>query len=521
MAETAKKISMIPAKVQYDRNVKLSEKKMKVAAYCRVSTELEEQDSSYEAQLEYYTSKISENENWKNAGIYADDGKSGTNTKKRADFNAMIQDALAGKIDMILTKSVSRFARNTVDSLVTIRKLKEKNVAVVFEKEGINTLEGTGEILITILSSLAQEESRNISENIRWGVVRKFEKGKVIVNCTKFMGYTKNEDGDLVIVPEEAEIVKRIFRLYLEGYSTGKIAKHLEEQGIKTATGQDKWHSTVIDKMLRNEKYMGDALLQKTYTVDFMTKKKVKNTGLVPQYYVEDDHEAIIPKEIFLMVQEEMARRSEQNACFGRRKSFSANHPFSKIVFCAGCGEEFRRIHWNNRGKKSVVWRCLTRLEHKDECHARTVNEEVLVSAFLDALNEMVGNSDTYLERLKANLETAINAANPESAAALAAKMSELQQELIDRTERRENYDDITDEILHLRELQAQADMDSTAKSEHKKRIRELRRFIERQKDEVLVFDEALVRKLLEKVTVHDDYLEFRFKSGMTVSVEK
>lgn len=191
MAETAKKISMIPAKVQYDRNVKLSEKKMKVAAYCRVSTELEEQDSSYEAQVEYYTNKISENENWKNAGIYADDGKSGTNTKKRADFNAMIQDALAGKIDMILTKSVSRFARNTVDSLVTIRKLKEKNVAVVFEKEGINTLEGTGEILITILSSLAQEESRNISENIRWGVVRKFEKGKVIVNCTKFMGYTK------------------------------------------------------------------------------------------------------------------------------------------------------------------------------------------------------------------------------------------------------------------------------------------------------------------------------------------
>lgn len=317
MAETAKKISMIPAKVQYDRNVKLSEKKMKVAAYCRVSTELEEQDSSYEAQVEYYTSKISENENWKNAGIYADDGKSGTNTKKRADFNAMIQDALAGKIDMILTKSVSRFARNTVDSLVTIRKLREKNVAVVFEKEGINTLEGTGEILITILSSLAQEESRNISENIRWGVVRKFEKGKIIVNCTKFMGYTKNEDGDLVIVPEEAEIVKLIFRLYLEGYSTGKIAKHLEEQGIKTATGQDKWHSTVIDKMLRNEKYMGDALLQKTYTVDFMTKKKVKNTGIVPQYYVEDDHEAIIPKELFYRVQEEMVALIAENAKTG------------------------------------------------------------------------------------------------------------------------------------------------------------------------------------------------------------
>ena len=228
---------VIPARRRLGNTVQAEERpKLRVAAYCRVSTDSDEQATSYEAQVEYYTSKISENENWKNAGIYADDGKSGTNTKKRADFNAMIQDALAGKIDMILTKSVSRFARNTVDSLVTIRKLKEKNVAVVFEKEGINTLEGTGEILITILSSLAQEESRNISENIRWGVVRKFEKGKVIVNCTKFMGYTKNEDGDLVIVPEEAEIVKLIFRLYLEGYSTGKIAKHLEEQGIKTAT---------------------------------------------------------------------------------------------------------------------------------------------------------------------------------------------------------------------------------------------------------------------------------------------
>ena len=180
MAEIAvkKKISMIPAKAQYDRDIKLTEKKLRVAAYCRVSTELEQQESSYEAQVEYYTENIEANPNWKNAGIYADDGKSATNTKKRDDFNAMIKDALDGKIDMILTRSVSRFARNTVDALMTIRKLKEKNVAVVFEKEGVNTLDGTGEILITILSSLAQEESRNISENTRWGVVRRFEKGK-------------------------------------------------------------------------------------------------------------------------------------------------------------------------------------------------------------------------------------------------------------------------------------------------------------------------------------------------------
>lgn len=265
MAETAekKKISMIPAKPQYDRSVKLADKRMKVAAYCRVSTELEQQESSYEAQVEYYTNKIEENPNWKNAGIYADDGKSATNTKKRDDFNAMIGDALDGKIEMILTKSVSRFARNTVDALITIRKLKEKNVAVVFEKEGVNTLDGTGEILLTILSSLAQEESRNISENTRWGVVRRFEKGQVIVNHNKFMGYTKNEKGELVIVPEEAEIVRTVFRLYLEGYSAAKISEYLQEKGIRTTTGKEKWHATVVMKMLRNEKYMGDALLQK------------------------------------------------------------------------------------------------------------------------------------------------------------------------------------------------------------------------------------------------------------------
>ena len=265
---------------------------------------------------------------------------------------------------------------------------------------------------------------------------------------------------------------------------------------------------------------MGDALLQKTYTIDFLNKKRGKNNGILPQYYIEDDHEPIIPKEIFLMVQEEMARRSEQNACLGRRKSFSANHPFSKIVFCAECGEEFRRIHWNNRGKKSIVWRCLTRLKQKDQCHARTVNEETLIEAFLEALNEMVCDSDTYLNRLRENLEAAINSANPMSAEALSAKMAELQRELINRTERRENYDDITEEILRLRELQEQKGMDDATQKEHTKRIKELQKFILSQPSEITEFDEALVKKLLEKVTVHDDYLEFRFKSGVTISIE-
>lgn len=291
MAMPKKNVAFIPAQPIYDRNIRAELKVLRVAAYCRVSTTLEQQEGSYEAQVSYYTEKIKSNPNWKCAGIYADDGKSATNTKKRDDFNAMIEDCLAGKIDMVITKSVSRFARNTVDSLQTIRKLKEKNIAVFFEKENINTLDGTGELLITILSSQAQEESRNLSENTKWGITRRFENGIISINYKKFMGYTKDEDGELVIVPEEAEIVKRIYRMYLEGSSILEITRALEADEIKTATGKDTWHPGVIEKMLVNEKYMGDALLQKTYTVDFLTKKRVKNNGIVPQYYIEDNHE--------------------------------------------------------------------------------------------------------------------------------------------------------------------------------------------------------------------------------------
>ena len=512
----------IPAKPQKGNAAAKEEvKRLRVAAYCRVSTDNEEQASSYESQIQHYTEYINSKPEWVMVRVYADEGISATSTKGREEFNAMIEDCKKGLIDMILTKSISRFARNTVDCLNYIRMLKGMNIPVYFEKESINTMDTRGEVLLTIMASLAQQESESLSKNTKMGIHYRFQQGKVMVNARNFLGYDKDESGHLIINPEQAEIVKRIFREYLEGKSCKKIAQGLERDGILTSRGKAKWHDTSIRKILENEKYMGDALLQKTYTIDFLNKKRGKNNGILPQYYIEDDHEPIIPKEIFLMVQEEMARRSEQNACFGRRKSFSANHPFSKIVFCAECGEEFRRIHWNNRGKKSVVWRCLTRLKQKDQCHARTLNEGILIEAFLDALNEIVGNSDAYLERLKVNLEAAINAANPESAAALAARMAELQQELIDRTERRENYDDITEEILRLRELQAQADMDGTAKSEHKKRIKELKRFIERQESKVLAFDEALVKKLIEKVIVHDDYLEFRFKSGVTVSVEK
>lgn len=311
MLQTIKKnISVIPAVPAHAAEGSQQTKLLRVAAYCRVSTLQEQQESSYEAQVNHYQEKIQNHPGWKLAGIYADDGKSATSTKKRLDFQAMIEDCMAGKIDMVLTKSISRFARNTVDALTNIRKLKEKNIPVIFEKESINTMEGSGELLLTILSSQAQEESRNISENCHWGIVRKFEEGKVMVNHSRFLGYTKDKDGNLVIVPEEAQLVRRIYKLYLEGNSSYRVKRILEAEGIPTVTGKKTWSATTIDRMLSNEKYMGDALQQKTYTVDFLTKKKVKNNGIVPQYYIENDHEAIIPKELFYRVQEEKARRA-------------------------------------------------------------------------------------------------------------------------------------------------------------------------------------------------------------------
>ena len=305
-------VMLIPARRQVGSNARKQEEekpKLRVAAYCRVSTDSDEQATSYEAQVEHYTEYIQKNPDWEFAGIYADDGISGTNTKKREEFNRMIDDCKAGNIDMIITKSISRFARNTLDCLKYIRQLKDMNIPVLFEKESINTMDAKGEVLITIMASLAQQESQSLSQNVKMGLQYRYQQGKVQINHNRFLGYTKDANGNLVIDPEQAETVKRIYREYLEGLSMDKIAAGLERDGILTGAGGKKWHTSTINKILRNEKYIGDALLQKTYTTDFLNKTRVKNNGLVPQYYVEGDHEAIIPKDIYLLVQEELVRR--------------------------------------------------------------------------------------------------------------------------------------------------------------------------------------------------------------------
>ena len=293
-----KNITIIPATIDpHTRLPKESTQRRRVAAYARVSTDSEEQLTSYEAQVDYYTRYIQSRPDWEFVGVYADEGISATNTKRRESFNRMVQDALDGKIDLIVTKSVSRFARNTVDSLTTVRKLKDAGVEVYFEKENIWTLDSKGELLITIMSSLAQEESRSISENVTWGQRKRFADGKVSIPYGHFLGYRKGANGLPEIVPEEAEVVRTIYRMFIEGQSSNAIARHLTQQGIPTPAKKTVWQKATVESILRNEKYKGAALLQKSFTVDFLQKKTKVNEGEVPQYYVEHSHEAIIAPE--------------------------------------------------------------------------------------------------------------------------------------------------------------------------------------------------------------------------------
>ena len=380
-----------------------------MAAYCRVSTDQLEQLSSYEAQVSYYTNFIENHPDYEMAGIYADEGISGTNTKKRDQFNKMIKDCKAKKIDMIITKSISRFARNTLDCLNYIRELKEYGVGVIFEKENINTLDSKGEVLITILASLAQDESRSISENSTWGIRRQFEQGKVRVNHKKFLGYDKDEDGELVINIDEAKIIKRIYKDYLDGKGANRIARELEEDGIPNWSGKPKWYESSIRKMLQNEKYKGDALLQKTYTVDFLTKERAVNNGEVPMYYVEKSHPAIIDKEIWEAVQLEMQRRKDYMERHGvGQLDFIKVHdnPFSGRIICGHCGSAYGRKTWNSTDEnlKRRVWQCNKKYEKKGKvgCKNKHIDEEILFKAFVSSFNALVENKEHFIENWEA-----------------------------------------------------------------------------------------------------------------------
>ena len=423
---------------------------------------------------------------------------------------------------MVITKSISRFARNTPDCLKYIRQLKEKNIPVYFEKENINSMDSKGEVMLTIMASLAQQESQSLSQNVKLGLQYRYQQGEIQVNCNRFLGYAKNEKKKLVIVPEEAEIVKRIYREYLEGASMIKIKRGLEADGILNGAGHEKWHTSNINQILRNEKYIGDALLQKTYTVDFLSKKRVANNGIVPQYYVENSHEPIIPREIYMQVQEEMLRRANLHSGANRKKRvYSSKYALSSIVYCSKCGDIYRRIAWNNRGKHSTVWRCVNRVEHgPDCCDAPTVQEEELQNAVVKAINTALGGKDEMLTALEKNIAMVLALEDETSMESLDAKLEELQQELLKRANARQDYEDLADEIDLLREQKQNAMAENAEREGLKQRIAEMQQFLAEQRGTIQVYDERVVRKLIEKITVHDEKVTVAFKSGMEIDVK-
>ena len=408
----AKNITVIPAKTNRSSLAEnLEPKKKRVAAYCRVSTDQEEQLSSYEAQVNYYTNYIENHPDYECAGIYADEGISGTSTKKREQFNRMIEDCKAGKIDMIITKSISRFARNTLDCLNFVRLLKDLGIGVMFEKENIFTLDSKGEVLLSILSSLAQDESRSISENSTWGIRRRFEQGRLFINTTKFLGYDKDKNGNLVINEKQAKIVRRIYKEFLDGKGANRIARDLEKDRVPNWHGKAKWYENSIRGILTNEKYKGDALLQKTYTVDFLNKKREENTGQVPQYYVEDSHPAIIDKEMWEAAQLEMERRRNYALEYGIQKLEYAttDNPFAGRVICGSCGQVFGRKVWNSTDDRfrRIIWRCNGKypVKGKKGCDSKHIDDGVLYQAFISVFNTLVENKEYFTGKWQELLE--------------------------------------------------------------------------------------------------------------------
>ena len=519
------KITMIPAR---KRTGTMTEEapKFRVAAYCRVSTDMDEQLTSYEAQIAHYSEYISRHPGWELAGIYADGGISGTNTKKREEFKRMIEDCMNGRIDMVVTKSISRFARNTLDCLKYIRQLKSKNIAVFFEKENINTLDAKGEVCLTIMASLAQQESQSLSQNVRLGLQYRYQQGKVQVCTNRFLGYDKDNEGNLVINPEEAEIVRRIFREYLEGRSYYEIGKGLTADGIKTAAGSDVWAATTLRKILSNEKYIGDALLQKTVTTDFLNKKRVKNKGLVPQYYVENNHEAIIPRHIYMLVQEEMVRRARIETGTGKRRVYSGKFALSSIVYCAHCGDIYQRTHWLDRGVDRPMWRCASRLRKKTsgiDCPARTISETALHAAVVMAVNQAIEQKDTLLPAVRKRLESKScggkENSNNKKMAELDARLETLQRELLKRANAKGGIDELLDEIDTVREDKQKLLLENAANTSTLQQLDEFEAFFKEHPAGVTEYDESLVRKLIEKVTVYDDHMSFEFKSGLKTDV--
>ena len=406
MTDEKPRVIIIPPKPETVQTAAVA-KQLRVAAYCRVSTEEEEQLSSYEAQCEYYTDKIMSNKEWTMAGIFADEGITGTSTKKRTEFLRMIRLCKQKKIDMILTKSIQRFARNTLDCINYTRILRDLGIGVFFEKENLDSLPPESEFMITMYGALAQSESESISGNIRRGRQMHAKVGTLKVPCHRLYGYKKDADGKFYIIPEQAEVVQEIYERYKDGASLRDLKDWLEGNHIKTVLGTEEWSVSSIKGILTNEKYCGDVLLQKTFCTDVISKKIVKNVGQMTQYYMPDHHEGIVSREQYNTVKAEMARRSalrspSKTAVTGR-SCYTSKYALSDRLVCGECGTLYRRCTWTSLGRKYPVWRCTSRLNYGTKyCHdSPTIKEKPLQAAILAAINSAMSNKPVLLDLIR------------------------------------------------------------------------------------------------------------------------
>lgn len=528
-AQNDMRIVVIPAKSrdEIQRTTRLN-----VAAYCRVSTDQEEQENSYEAQISYYTEKIGKNNDWQMAGIFADEGITGTQAKKRPEFLKMIRLCRQRKIDMVLTKSLSRFARNTVDSLNYIRELKALGIAVIFEKENINTLETDTEMMLTIMSCFAQAESESISKNVSWGIRQSFKNGNVPMQYARLLGYKKGDGGNAEIIPDEAEVVREIYRCYLDGMSMNLIADRLNAKGLTTKGSGSPYRKAVVQRILTNEKYTGDALLQKTYVTDCITKKTRKNNGELPMYLVKNHHEPIISRSDFNRVQEEMARRSAKRTIADKltktgQGKYSAKYALSELLICGECGEHYRRVTWTAKGFKEIKWRCVSRIQYgKKKCHSSpTVDEQALHRAIVSAINDLCTVKDDVAKALRESITEVLDPNQNGSIQAAQQRIDELARnidELIRLAtvpETAENaMSDIakfSEEMKMLREFIETEKAKQTEVQHGSNELSNVLQSLEKEDFALTEYDDIVTRQLIEQITVDTkNTITVRFKGG-------
>jgi site-specific DNA recombinase len=519
MTDEKPRVIIIPPKPEFQQTATVT-KQLRVAAYCRVSTKEEEQASSYEAQCEYYTDKIMSNKEWTMAGIFADEGITGTSTKKRTEFLRMIRQCKQKKIDLILTKSIQRFARNTLDCINYTRILRQFGIGVLFEKENINSLPPDSEFMITMYGAMAQSESESISGNIRRGRQMHAKVGTLKVPCYRLYGYEKNTEGKFRVIPEQAEIVRELYKRYESGASLRNLQDWLEENQIKTVLGESKWTATSIKSILTNEKYCGDVLLQKTFRTDVISKKVIKNVGQMAQYYMPDHHEAIVSREQYNAVKAEMARRSalrspSKSAVTGR-SCYTSKYALSDRLVCGECGTLYRRCTWTSLGRKYPVWRCTSRLNYGTKyCHdSPTIKEEPLQNAILAAVNETMSEKPVLLDHIKSAMslellpvqgQTMSLADIDRRLAQLDAQFQSLLAEAIDVEDRERcnaKFAEILAEQTELKKQKEHILQSSTDAERTCARLVQAEQALEQAAPTITEWSESTVRQLVERVTV-------------------